>query len=185
MIKNLKIWKTIELINSNSRDLLGALAKIECDCRGPLSDFLTLLCPNIDEANKTIQKTWSYSVYMEHFLKLKQFNQDNKVVLKNLCMMTVEQIIGQRGTHIELLESIGKIGGLPVEVEAGPQLRLQYQDQPVHDQVSILVKKDKDLFQCPDLFRLENWGHMVLLRTTYVNDDYLWPGHEKIIFGMT
>lgn len=100
----------------------------------------------------------------------------------DLCIATTAQLIGKAegGTTREVFACIKRLGGILCPAEVGPQLRLQYLDQPNGEQLLIamnpIISSDGDLHvfsverHASGLWLHGDWG----LPGSVWNPDYLW-----------
>ena len=112
----LKIWKTIHLGTGfkNDDDFITAIVKSGCQVIGRVEPIMRKL----DFTNSISQS----------FREL------------DLCVMTTEEIIGRQGTEDEIYAGIEQMGGKLLPAEAGPQLRLQYLNQPAGEVLFIAMR---------------------------------------------
>ena len=128
-ISDLKIWKTINIgTGLKTSEQFCAIANVG----GKITDYAKDIMAKPD----FISSISSIPVELD------------------LCVMTTEEIIGKAGTLKEIYAGIKKLGGELVPAEVGPQLRLQYFEQPKGEWLLIAMESIKDSVGDPGVFRV-------------------------------
>ncbi len=91
----------------------------------------------------------------------------------NLCVMTTREIIGRSGSTKEIYQGIKRLGGELLPAEAGPQLRIQYLDQP-KDECLLIAMQPIELFP----------GGLAIFDVGCNEDDGLWLYAGYSIYGL-
>jgi len=149
------IWKTIKLGTfKNAAELLGALRAAGYE----VSDWARDLLNNTRIVNK---KT--------------------KV---DLVFKTLDDLgLGEYGVSYEQITARAlKLGYQPCPAEVGPQLRLQYKDQPVGEVLIIVMETTCGSSGVSAVFSIERDSDSLQLDARYRNPDGLWHSYPRFVF---
>lgn len=100
----------------------------------------------------------------------------------DLCVMTTKEIIGKAGTLKEIYAGIKKLGGELVPAEVGPQLRLQYLDQPKGEWLLIAMQPIKDSDGGLGVFDVKRDGDGSWLYTYCDCPGFVWGSDCRWVF---
>lgn len=116
--------------------------------------------------------------WAENFICRQSFIESISPVRKGLTLYTAStgELIGRPGTLKEIFASIERIGGKLLPSEAGPQLRLQYPDQPADECLQIAMEQIMDAEGELHVWVVKNEDGRLYLTTHF--------GYPETIFGL-
>ncbi|HPD73971.1 MAG TPA: hypothetical protein PLX95_01620 [bacterium] len=101
----------------------------------------------------------------------------------DLVALTVEELGFPKGARLEDIYTTAKDQGLDLcPAEVGPQLRLQYFDQPTKEWLVIAMEPIKDSDGDLDLFSVKHYDDDRWLGASYGGPDRFWRAHARFVF---
>jgi len=200
-----QVAKLIARVAENLPDMSEAVMQGWIENPKGLQEFLTGLCPPASEFRvwKTIKlgtnglKTadefrsslkdnrFKVSDWANDILGKPAFTVATEEIEIDLVVVSVAELGFKNGATRENIYARAKERGLDIcPNEVGPQLRLQYKDQPKGEWLAVAMEplrySDGDL----RLFRVERDGRGLWLGSRYGGSDTVWPADARWVFAL-
>ncbi len=114
------------------------------------------------------------------------FTVADKEVEVSLATATVKELTGKNETMLQkIFDAIERKGGHLLPLEASPQLRLQYKDQPMGEWLVMATKSITGSDGCLRVFGVRRYGDGLWLRSGVACPGGLWDGGIRFVFGVS
>ncbi len=107
-----------------------------------------------------------------------------KEIEVDLYVLTAAELTGKSkgGTTVEIFAGAARLGFQMCPAEVGPQLRLQYKDQPEREQLFIGMESVADSFRYLHVFLVEHDDSSLWLSGDGGDPGTFWDGHDRWVF---
>ncbi|MFH1648898.1 MAG: hypothetical protein ABIA11_04220 [Patescibacteria group bacterium] len=121
------------------------------------------------------------SSWADDILDKTKLSRSKKVL--ELVVMSVKELGFSEGAHYRQICEVAKNFGLELcPAEVGPYLRLQYQDQPKDEWLSIAMEAISDSDGDLRVFYVHRYGDYHWLYVSYGRPDYFWSSFNRFVF---
>lgn len=130
-------------------------------------------------------KGCSISDMANHIISKLEFSTSISPVAKevDLCVATTEDLICRDGTTADIYAGIKKIGGELLTAEVGPQLRLQYLDQPKGEKLFVAMEPIEGPASHPGVWYIERDDSDLWLLAHCIYPNSIWSEGRKWVFA--
>lgn len=137
-----------------------------------------------DDFRKAIKdKRMRIGDYANDILGKPQFTVATEETEVDLVIVSVEELGYKNGAKLNNIYARAEERGLQrCPSEVGPQLRLQYTDQPKDERLIMGMKPITGSDGSLDLFRVAHDDRVLWLYSRYVNPDDFWSGYSRFVF---